>query len=162
MWSPWPEPSTRLPRDPNHLSVHGTQIIVATCPSIIRGLNHSTLCHTEPALDCISIPPLPARISNPYTTKRVDVGFPSLSQSPTYVARKGVDFGNTTLGIILSLGYTRVLKLHERIKDFHWISLEKLSHTRAQRQAFGDWALSNEHTTYGGRKFYYGKGKVVS
>lgn len=36
----------RFPRDPNHLSLHGTQIIVATCPSIIRGLNHSSACET--------------------------------------------------------------------------------------------------------------------
>lgn len=36
----------RFPRDPNHLSLHGTQIIVATCPSIIRGLNHSSASET--------------------------------------------------------------------------------------------------------------------
>ena len=44
---PPPRPESeppRFPRDPNHLSLHGTQIIVATCPSIIRGLNHSSAC----------------------------------------------------------------------------------------------------------------------
>lgn len=42
----WPESrvTPRFPRDPNHLSLHATQIIVATCPSIIRGLNHSSAC----------------------------------------------------------------------------------------------------------------------
>lgn len=54
---PPPRPESeppRFPRDPNHLSLHGTQIIVATCPSIIRGLNHSSACEilapAEPSL----------------------------------------------------------------------------------------------------------------
>lgn len=40
--SPVQAASHEISRDPNHLSLYGTQIIVTTCPSIIQGLNHST------------------------------------------------------------------------------------------------------------------------
>lgn len=52
---PESEPS-RFPRDPNHLSLHGTQIIVATCPSIIRGLNHSSACEILAPAEPVAAP----------------------------------------------------------------------------------------------------------